>query len=144
MANPWSMAASAEEAAKGAGLDFFGVPQSGTKLSSAPLDGWEFSYMDGMAQAQGSAGAAPITIRKSTETDREMLTGDYTEYAHEWTQNIKGLVVNCAGNEEGRSSRTWWTVGDIGYCILAIAQGDDPTAFGLGADDISSMVNAIQ
>lgn len=146
MANPWSDAAGAEEAAEGAGIDGFEAAE-GTAISLGEVKVEQYRYMDGMAEASIPIAAVEMTIRKGrpdTATDGNGdISGDYNEYKNEWTQNIKGLEVTCYGNREGEATKTIWTSGDYAYCILAYGAGGD-TDFGLSADDLNSLINSIQ
>ena len=96
MINPWQDAASAEEAAQGAGLDSFSVPEA-NELTIGPMGPWTFRYMEGLAEAEAPAGAAEVLIRKGQAAEPGDASGDYGEYPLQWTQNIKGLDVTCFG-----------------------------------------------
>lgn len=137
MPNPWSQAATAEEAAQGAGLKSFAVPKDSVTLTVGKIGDWTFSCMDGMAQAKTTAGDTEITIRKAVKTDNDDISGDYNKYESEWPLTLKGLTVNCAGHSEDAANKVLWVSGDNAYCILA--QGS-----GLTPDDINSLINAIQ
>ena len=144
MPNPWSDVDSAEAAAEGAGIDLF-EPAEGVEISLGKVEVEQYRCMDGIAEARIPIAAVDMTIRKgkmSAATDGD-ISGDYGEYAHEWTQNIKGLEVKCFGNGEGESTRTIWTVDDYAYSIVAYGAGGD-TDYGLKADDLNSLINAIQ
>ena len=143
MANPWQTADSAQAAAEGAGLDGFDIVD--TEISLGKVVPEEYRYMDGIAEAVIPVGAVDMTIRKglasaATEGD---ISGDYNSYDNEWTQNIKGLEVKCAGNREGEATKTIWMVDDTCYSITAYGAGGDDD-FGLSADDLSTLINGIQ
>lgn len=145
VANPWSDAASAEEAAKGAGIDGFIIGE-GDEISLGTIANVSYSYMDGIAEAQFPIAAVDMTIRKglaSAAAEEGDISGDYTEYKNTWTENFKGLEVTCFGNRKGEATKTIWTVDDYAYAILAYGAGGD-TDFGLSVDDLSSLVNSIQ
>lgn len=135
--NPWSDAASAAEAAQGAGLNDFSVPDAGIGLSSGNLGDWTFSFMDGMAQAKNAAGDVEITIRKAVLAGDGDISGDYNVYEVEWPLTLKGLTVNCAGHSQDAANRVLWASSNDAYCILASGAGLTP-------DDINSLINAIQ
>jgi hypothetical protein len=144
MANPWQTADSSEAAAQGAGLDGFSVPDDIT-LSSGEVKPEVCRYMDGLAEVSMPVGAVEMTIRKGradVATDGD-ISGDYNEYAHTWTQNIKGLEVTCFGNRDGEATKTIWQVDDSCFAILAYGAGGDDD-FGLNPDDINSLINSIQ
>lgn len=145
MPNPWSDAASAEEAAKGAGLDTFSVPE-GIKISLGEVPAATYSYMDGIAQAKIEFPAVEMTIRKgkaSAAAEEGDISGDYTEYANTWTQNIKGLEITCFGNREGDATKTIFQVDDTCYSINVLGLGGD-TDYGLKAEDLQSLIMALQ
>ena len=142
IANPWSEAASAEEAAQGAGLDGLSL------VENLDLDlGEEFSrtyrYMDGIAEITLEYPASQITIRKGTPDQGEDISGDYNTYSLEWAQNIKGLEVHCFGNREDTSAKTIWALEDASYSITALGLGGDED-FGLSADRLNSVINGLQ
>ena len=137
MPNPWSDAASAAEAAQGAGLSSFSVPDAGIGLTIGNLGDWTFSYADGMAQAKTTAGDVQITIRKAVLAGDGDISGDYNAYEVEWPLTLKGLTVNCAGHSQDAANKVLWTAHDDAYCILADGAGLSP-------DDINSLINAIQ
>ena len=93
--------------------------------------------MDGMAQAKATAGDVEITIRKGVYAGDGDISGDYNTYESEWPLTLKNLTVKCAGHSEDAANKVWWVSGDDAYCILADGSG-------LSADDINSLINAIQ
>lgn len=101
------------------------------------IGNWEFSCMDGMAQARAIAGDTEIIIRKAVNTGNGDISGDYNVYEVEWPITLKGLTVNCAGHTQDAANKVLWVSGDNAYCILA--QGT-----GLTPDDINSLTNGIQ
>lgn len=135
--NPWSDAASAAEAAQGAGLNGFSVPSDGVTLTVGQVGDLTFSCMDGMAQARATAGDTEITIRKAVYAGDGDISGDYNVYEVEWLLTLEGVSVNCAGHSQNAANKALWVVGDYAYCILA--QGE-----GLSPDDVNSLINAIQ
>ena len=144
MANPWSDVASLDEAAKGAGLDMFSIPE-GAEISLGEVKLTQARCMEGLAEAVVEFPAVEMTIRKGNASVAEYgdISGDYNEYANTWTQNIKGLEVTCFGNREGESTKTIWQVDDTCYSITAYGLGGD-TDYGLSPDDINSLINGIQ
>lgn len=142
MANPWSDVASAEEAAKVAGIDSFTVPGDDVNISLQTKFGWTFRAMKGIAQADGNVGAAEITIRKGTHDKSGDISGDYNAYAHSWTVDADGAQVKCSGNVEGATMKAIWTVGDYDYSIFVRGQGGESDNFGLNDDDLKAIVKA--
>lgn len=144
MANPWSDVESAEEAAKGAGIDSFVIAEDpGIDLG----ENFERTYrcMDGIAEARLEYPASALTVRKGTDTYAEEgdISGDYTEYANTWTQDVNGIEVTCFGNRKGDASKSIWTVGDMHFSIVAEGLGGDED-FGLNAERLTAMVSSIQ
>ena len=145
IANPWSEAATIEEAAAGAGLDGFDIVE-GMVIDLGELPEGVYRYMDGIAEADYEFPAVSLTIRKglaSAAAEEGDISGDYNEYANTWTQNIKGLEVTCFGNREGDATKTIWTLGDTCYSITAYGLGGD-TDYGLSPDDLNSLINGMQ
>ena len=144
MANPWSDVSTLDEAAAGAGLDMFSIPEE-AEISLGEVKLSQARYMEGLAEAVVDYPAVEMTIRKgkaSIATDGD-ISGDYNEYANTWTQNIKGLEVTCFGNREGDATKTIWQVDDTCYSITAYGLGGD-TDYGLSPDDLNSLINGIQ
>ena len=146
MANPWSDVDSAEAAAEGAGLDTFMVPDGEAEISLGEVKVTQYRCMKGMAEAVVEFPAVEMTIRKgdkSGEMAEGDISGDYSEYKYDWTQNIKGLEVKCFGNREGEATKTIWSVDDMDYSITVQGLGGDED-YGLPADDLNSLINGIQ
>lgn len=145
IANPWSEAATLEEAAAGAGLDGFDIVE-GMVIDLGELPEGVYRYMDGIVEADYEFPAVSLTIRKglaSAAAEEGDISGDYNEYANSWTQSIKGLEVTCFGNREGDATKTIWTLGDTCYSITAYGLGGD-TDYGLSPDDLNSLINGMQ
>ena len=144
LANPWSDVESAEEAAKGAGIDSFVIAENpGIDLG----ENFERTYrcMDGIAEARLEYPASALTVRKGNSTYAEEgdISGDYTEYANTWTEDVNGIEVTCFGNREGDASKSIWTVDDMYFSIVAEGLGGDED-FGLNAERLAAMVSSIQ
>ena len=139
--------ASAEEAAKGAGLDKFVLPMDAeTDLGSVATskDWMNFRYMDGLAQADFPMAAADLVVRKGLSSiDNGDVSGDYMEYAYEWTQDVNGTEAKCWGNREGAAMKTIWTKGDYSYSITARGAGGEDD-FGLTEGDVAIWVNGVE
>ena len=134
----WTKVSSAKQAAKGAGLDYFSIPE-GAKISLGKIDRVTYMYHENEAQALVDFPASQVRIFK----EKDGGTDDLDDYKYTWTQNIKGLVVNCGGNREKEAMKTVWNVDGDSYEIKAVGLGGDDD-FGLSADDINSLINGIQ
>ena len=141
LANPWTDVGSSEEAAKGAGIDSFVIAED-------PVidlgENFERTYrcMDGIAEARLEYPASALTVRKGTNAEDGDISGDYTEYAETWTQDVDGIEVTCFGTWEGDASKSIWNVDGMYYSIVAEGLGGDDD-FGLNAERLTEMVRCI-
>lgn len=142
LANPWSDVGSAEEAAKGAGIDSFVIAED-PGLDLGELFERTYRCMDGIAEARLEYPASALTVRKGTIAEEGDISGDYTEYANTWTQDVNGIEVTCFGNREDDATKSIWTVDNMYFSIVAEGLGGDQD-FGLNAERLTAMVNSIQ
>jgi len=142
LANPWSDVGSAEEAAKGAGIDSFVIAED-PGLDLGELFERTYRCMDGIAEARLEYPASALTVRKGTIAEEGDISGDYTEYANTWTQDVNGIEVTCFGNREGDAAKSIWTVDNMYFSIVAEGLGGDQD-FGLNAERLAAMVSSIQ
>ena len=142
LANPWSDVGSAEEAAKGAGIDSFVIAED-PGLDLGQLFERTYRCMDGIAEARLEFPASALTVRKGTKAEEGDISGDYTEYANTWTQDVNGIEVTCFGNREGDAAKSIWTVDNMYFSIVAEGLGGDQD-FGLNAERLTAMVSSIQ
>ena len=140
--NPWSDVESAEEAAKGAGIDSFVIADN-PGLDLGQLFEKTYRCMDGIAEARLEYPASALTVRKGTYAEEGDISGDHTEYANTWTQDVNGIEVTCFGNREGDAAKSIWTVDNMYFSIVAEGLGGDED-FGLNAERLTAMVNSIQ
>ena len=142
----WTDAATAEEAVQGAGIDAV-ADMNGTVISLGELGTMgdvTYKYMDGAVQVSCPAAAVEMfVIKAKASTVNGDASFDAAEYAHEWTQDVDGQEVKCFGNREGEATKTIWTAGDYSYAVLAYGAGGDDD-YGLGAEDVAIMVNAVK
>jgi len=142
LANPWSDVASAEEAAKGAGLDSFVIPDD-PALDLGELFNTTYRCMEGIAEATLEFPASALTVRKGTAAEDGDISGDYTEYKNTWTQDVDGIEVTCWGNREGDATKSIWSVDGVYYSIIAEGLGGDED-FGLNAERLAAMVSTVR
>ena len=144
MANPWSDAVSAEAAAEGAEVGYFMVPES-KEYNDQMVYISNFRYMEHLAEANGSVGAAELVIRKGLKQESEDVSGDYTEYAYDWSfKSNDGFVINCYGNEEGKTMKAIWLSDNFSYSIFVRGQGDESDTYGLNEEMMKTLVELIQ
>ena len=144
MPNPWTDVETPDEAAEGAGVGYFMVPEDDTETAGGQVNWFGFRYMEGIAQADGAIGAAEMTVRKGLNQNTEDVSGDYTEYAFEWTVQTEDWEVSCFGNEEGRTMKAIWLSDNFSYSIMVRGQGDLYDTYGLDDETIVALVDAIQ
>ena len=143
----WTQAATAEEAAKGAGIDFL-ADLNGTQTTMGVLGEMgaiTYRYMDGVAQIFCPVAAVDMSVIKGKipcGVDGDVSL-DSTAYKFEWTQDVDGQEVKCFGNREGEATKTIWTAGDYNYAVVAYGAGGDDD-FGLRTEDVVTMVNAVK
>ena len=142
LANPWSDVESAEEAAKGAGIDSFVIAED-PGLDLGQLFERTYRCMDGIAEARLEYPASALTVRKGNYAEEDDISGYYTEYANTWTQDVNGIEVTCFGNREGDATKSIWTVDNMHFSIVAEGLGGDED-FGLNAERLTAMVSSIQ
>ena len=144
MVNPWSDVDTAEAAADGAGVGYFQLPAENYETSGGPVNWVHFSYMKGLAQANGYVGTAELLVRKGLKQDSEDVSGDYTEYTCKWTLELDGTQINCFGNEEGKTMKAIWLSDNFSYCFLVRGQGDIHDTYGIDKEATLALVSEIQ
>ncbi len=144
LANPWTEVATAEEAADGAGVGYFMVPEENMETTGGQVNWFCFQYMEHIAEADGGIGSAELTVRKGLKQDGEDVSGDYTEYAFAWTQEADDWQISCFGNEEGQTMKAIWVSDNFSYSIMVRGQGDIYDTYGLDQEAIDALVAAIQ
>ena len=153
IANPWTKADTAQEAAEGAGVGYFEVPADNTQSSIGPINWYGYQYMDYLAEADGAVGAAELTVRKGINAERAPegvsydgndVSGDYTNYAYTWDMDVDDWKVTCFGNEDGKTMKAIWKSDNFSYSIIVRGQGDLHDTFGLGEEDTAAIVRAVQ
>ena len=149
MANPWSDSEDAAQTAKGAGIDGFTVPDV-VQLSVGDVAVQQFRFMEGIAEADASLiesdGAtvdARIIVRKGALVDGGDISGDYNEYAHQWTQSIDEVNLTCFGAQESMARKVIWSNGDYLFSIVIDPHQADELP-GLDPSDTETLVKAIQ
>ena len=133
----WTDAATAEDAAKGAGLTKFGVMDT-VKIGDNEFKDPTFSYSEGVAQAMYETGAVGLIVRKSDAQHTSLLTDrKASEFANTWTKSYEGLDVTLWGEGKDAATVVEWTDGNQNYGV---------TYQGLGGEEVtmqSSEVAAI-
>ena len=136
--NPWSEAATPEEAAAGAVLDSFVLPENIGCAVFLPEQRL-LSYMDGLAQAVYDNGLDRLVIRKGTGSAD--VSGDYNDYPETRDVESGGLAIRCFG-ADGQIRLARWESGGNSYS-LAFNAGDTARP-GLTEDQVTSLVSQIR
>ena len=138
----WAPVDTAKKAAEGAGFASFDVLDE-VKIGDLTFKDPKFSYADGVAQAMYETAATAFYIRKADGIYGAPLSDrKYDEFAHKWTQNHKGLEIDCYGAEEGAATVIQWNVGPEAFA--ATYQGLGGEEMTMTPDDITSIVSGIQ
>lgn len=143
LANPWSAASSAQEAAQGAGVGSFGVTADIEYLDLGKPFQVTYQYMDGIAEAKVDFGASEVIVRKGLASKGDDISGDYNTYAHTWTEDIDGISVECQGNRQGDAMKATWSNGDYRYSTITHGLGGD-VDFGLNRDRLAVFVATLK
>ena len=145
IANPWTDAKDAGEAATVAGLEFQAVKAPASSLGEPTSV--NYRAMEGMVEIVYEYPAAQIVVRKGIPDPEngDDISGDYNEYAEEWGVTIAslGVDVKCFGPVEGKAAKAIWVNGNYDYSVVAIALGGEED-FGLSADDLSAFCDALR
>lgn len=134
MVNPWHEAATAEEAAKGAGLDGFALPDVPPCFPDG-FEGPEIRYMNGLAEAEYFCEDNSLLLRKGSGS--EDVSGDYNVYAKTWEVESEGLKIQCSGNEDGEKLARWTR---DGYSYSLSFNASEAELPGLSEDMVTAIV----
>ena len=138
----WETVDTAKQAAEGAGCKNFDVLDT-VRIGDITFEHPTFAYADRVAQAMYETGATAFYIRKADGIYGAPLSDrNYDEFAHKWTQNHKGLEINCYGPEEGAATVIQWNVGSEAFAATYQGLGGDEMT--MTPDDITSIVTGIQ
>ena len=133
--------ASAEEAAKGAGLEKFGV------MDKITLDGKEFkdpkfSYADGVAQAIYETDGITLVVRKGAAKHSAPITdADLASFANKWNKDYEELAVTLYGPSKGAASVLTWNDSSLDYGVTYQSPNNDQT---IDSDEANEVVKAIK
>ena len=138
----WKEAATAEEAAEGAGLGSFKVPD-GVETTMGTVVPLSYSYIDGVADADISVDNVDLHFRKGLASEYDDVSFEKTIYFHDWTREVGGTPVKCYGNRDGEATKTVWTDGKYVYALLVNGAGEDED-YGLLVPDVEALVDAVK
>lgn len=134
----WTEVKTAEEAAKGAGFDKFGVVKS-FKLGDLEFSDPKFAHAGGVAQAMYETPATAVYFRKGVDTYSTPLSDrNLDEFAAHWHKVIEGTDIACYGPAKGAVTVATWTDGVKSYAITFQGLGGDEMT--MDTDELASLV----
>ncbi|MBR0403653.1 MAG: hypothetical protein IJI68_00305 [Eggerthellaceae bacterium] len=132
----------ADEAAKGAGIDKFGVFDKIT-LDDAEYKDPAFAYAEGVAEANYENGAIGLIVRKADGKHTAPLTDrDKTEFAQTWTKSYESLDVTCYGAAKGAATVFTWADGTQEFGVTYQGLGGEEVS--LDSDEVAAVVKALK
>ena len=132
----------ADEAAKGAGIEKFGVFDAIT-LDDKEYKDPAFAYAEGVAEATYENGAIALIVRKADGSHTAPLTDrDKTEFAQTWTKSYEGLDVTCYGVAKGATTVITWADGTQEFGVTYQGLGGEEVS--LDSDDVAKVVKALK
>ena len=138
----WTKAKTAEEAAKGAGLETFGVP---SKIEAGQLEFKDptFSYSGNVAQALYETAAAAVDVRK-TDGKHEIPLSDRNknEFAATWSDTFDGTSVTLYGASKGAATYMTWNDGTKAYGVTYQGLGGEEMSF--TNDEVKAIVKDVK
>ncbi len=138
----WTKVKSAEEAAKGAGFDKFGIMDQ-IIANDIVFNEPAFAYSDGVAQALYETGATAIDVRKADGSHKTPLSDrDKTEFAKTWTKSYEDLDVTLYGPATGAATVFSWADGTQQYCVTFQGLGGEEVS--MDSDDVAIIVKGIK
>ena len=141
MENPWTEAASADDAAQKAGIASFEVADNIGLGPQYPLGEPLFQSMDGIAEAQYTADGYKVVVRKGDTTGVD-LSGDYNEYPESWTQDVDGITVECMGYEVDSASNLSWSTDSDNISVCFYSDGGEN--IGLTDAQVIGLVHSVK
>ena len=138
----WTKVKSAEEAAKGAQIDKFGVMDKITANDTEFKDP-AFAYADGVAQALYETGAMAIDVRKADGSHITPLSDrDKAEFAQTWTKSYEDLDVTLYGPATGAATVFSWADGTQQYCVTFQGLGGEEVT--MDSDNVAMIVKGMK
>ena len=137
MPNPWTDTTELDEAEKATGISF--EPLSAEAVPEG-LELATYRYTDNILEVVYRGGDNELTVRASTETDGESLTGDYNVYSKEWDEEIDGSIVHCKGD----GKHTNCAYADVRSIHLAVMYNPGEEGKGLDTDGLKALFMGIK
>lgn len=137
----WTEVATAEEAAKGAGIEKFDVIDE-FRIGDLEYKDPKFSYAGGVAQATYETPATMIYVRKGVGTYSTPLSDrNLDEFASRWFKVIEGSNISCYGVAKGAVTVATWSDGNTSYGLTFQGLGGEEMS--MDADELAVLVRGI-
>ena len=137
----WTLVGAGDEAARGAGIDKFGV-MSTTRLDETEFTNPAFAHATGIVQATYTNGDKTLTVRKANEQNAASVTDQpASSFAQTWNKKYEDLDVTMAGPAKGATKIATWKDGDFTYGITFQTASDSNT---LDSEEVAILVKALK
>ena len=138
----WTSDSDAEAAAKGAGLDKFGVFEKLTFNDTAHQNP-KFAHADGVAKATYDGGANELVITKGVNGHKAPLSDrDETTFASKWKTSFDNVDVTLYGPKEGAAVVLTWSDESGNYGVTYQGLGGEEVT--LDDQDVTAIVSAVR
>jgi hypothetical protein len=138
----WNDVKTADDAAKGAGFDKFGVMDKIT-IDDVEYSNPAFSYAGGVAQAMYEKGAIGIIVRKADgKHDVPLTDRDTTEFAQKWAKSYENLDVTLYGPAKGAATVITWSDGTQDFGVTYQGLGGEEVT--LDSDEVDAIVKGLK
>ena len=139
----WTSALTPDEAAKGAGISSFGVPQR-TVIADFVFTGPAFAYTEHVAQATYEVpSSAKLIVRKAEGAHTAPITDrDKSQFSQTWQNTYEGYDVTCYGNKQGAATICVWNDGTKEYGVTI--EGFGSAEVTMDAEDVDDIVKAVK
>ena len=140
MINPWTYTTDLNEAIDNSGIKF-------SPPVSVP-DGYELvtygANINGIIEAQYESDSNRLVIRKSDLYKDIELNGNYNNYSKTWSENFKGLNIDCSGDGES-INMALFSYGDFNYSICVFDKNSEKVeGNGISVDELTSIIAGMQ
>ena len=139
----WTAANTDDAAAKGAGLDRFGVPAR-TVIADFVFVNPTFAYTQNVAQATYEvAGSAKLVVRKAQGAHTVAVTEpEKAALAQSWQNTYEGFDVTSCGDTQGAATICLWNDGTKEYGVSIEGLGGSKVT--MSAEDVDDIVKAVK
>ena len=138
----WTEVKSVMDAAQGAGINGFGVPEN-VSVGGAPFSNPQYAYGEGVAQVTYNQDYASLIVRKADASHASSISDrNPSEFEHTWKQSVSDVDVTCYGAFEGLATLVTWTDSGSEYGIT-YREADGEEGGGMYEEDVESLVDSV-